>query len=177
MTHPRIVTSDTSKLDIEGIRARLLHAMEEHAYKAGQKPSANALSKAAGLSRAHVGMILRGDVKSQIQLETLRKVAAALHIRIDWLVRGDGPMYEVPSDEAALPEEQRAAIAWMRAVRYPAAVVERALEWRSDQRLSADAWIDLVRGWRVDFETRGFADGRVLSDEDVARPRGWPPRR
>lgn len=51
--------------------------------------SGNQLSKVAGLSRAHVGMIERGDVEDPAG-STVQKLAEALGVDADWLLTGHG---------------------------------------------------------------------------------------
>jgi transcriptional regulator with XRE-family HTH domain len=51
--------------------------------------SASRLDAQAGLTRGHTWQIEAGR-KPNIEAETARKLAAALGVSIDWLVRGEG---------------------------------------------------------------------------------------
>jgi transcriptional regulator with XRE-family HTH domain len=51
--------------------------------------SASSLDAVAGLTRGHTWQIETGR-KPRIELETASKLASALGVSIDWLVRGEG---------------------------------------------------------------------------------------
>lgn len=57
---------------------------------ARRQTSASGLSKAAGLARGHVGLILSGTVKGNVQPDTLKKIAAAAGVAYEWLATGAG---------------------------------------------------------------------------------------
>lgn len=65
------------------------------------------LSRLAGLAPPHLGMVLRGDIKS-LSAETARKVAATAGCTLGWLMAGEG---EAPAaaDVLAAVERARAA--------------------------------------------------------------------
>lgn len=69
--------------------------------------SANELSKLAGLSSSHVGMIGRGHVHAP-RIDVVSKIAEALGVSLDWLVRGEGPEPDAAAVRAAV-ERARAA--------------------------------------------------------------------
>lgn len=55
----------------------------------GRPWNASALSLAAGLGRAHVGMIKRGDAKD-VTIDTVRAIAEAAKVSMQWLATGAG---------------------------------------------------------------------------------------
>lgn len=74
---------------------RTLQARLRYARKLTGK-SASAIDAEAGLTRCHTWQIETGR-KPRIELETARKLAAALDVSLDWLVSGTG---EGPKREA-----------------------------------------------------------------------------
>lgn len=79
--------------------------------------AASALSKKAGLAPGHVGLILSGNIKGNVQTDTLEALARAADVSYEWLATGRGEP-ELPSgptierDEADVPppEDSSAAI-------------------------------------------------------------------
>lgn len=70
----------------------------------------NRLSVLAGLSRAHVSLLERGDRAEHVNLATASKISDALGIDLNWLANGSG---DVPTSasiaEALISAEKRAA--------------------------------------------------------------------
>lgn len=82
-------SSEDTGSDVE--RLRLLVALSGH--------SANGLSKIAGLSPAHIGMVLRGSIKKGVTVGVARALAKATGCAAGWLLTGDGAP---PTKEAVL---------------------------------------------------------------------------
>lgn len=70
-------------------RARLRHLV------ACSRRTPNALSKLAGLSPAHIGMVLRGDIKA-ISKDTAKALARVTGCSVGWLLAGEG---DAPREE------------------------------------------------------------------------------
>ncbi len=70
---------------VDGIRWVLANCKDEN----GKPFNQSSLSVAAGLSRSHVGLILRGNVKPEsLQLDTINKIAAAAGVTPEFLKSG-----------------------------------------------------------------------------------------
>lgn len=53
----------------------------------------NAVEEELGMSRGHVGRIIRGQRWSEtIDVDQAKRIAALLHVTPSWLILGDGPM-------------------------------------------------------------------------------------
>lgn len=65
------------------------------------------LSRLASLAPPHLGMVLRGDIKS-LSAETARKVAATTDCTLGWLMAGEG---DPPAAADVLAAVERARLA------------------------------------------------------------------
>jgi transcriptional regulator with XRE-family HTH domain len=73
----------------------------------GKRWTQRSLSLAAGLSQSHVGLLIRGDLGSQVSMETIAKLAQAAGVDLTWLATGAGTPTRAPGD----PVPARAAAA------------------------------------------------------------------
>ncbi|MBS2020502.1 MAG: helix-turn-helix transcriptional regulator [Deltaproteobacteria bacterium] len=66
-------------------QARLAEAMESRGLSGGE------LARRAGFTSQYVNSLRAGDRGARLPLDTARKIAAALGVSVDWLVKGEGP--------------------------------------------------------------------------------------
>jgi len=66
-------------------QARLSEAMETRNLSGGE------LARRAGFTSQYMNSLRAGDRGARIPLDTARKIAAALGVSVDWLVKGEGP--------------------------------------------------------------------------------------
>lgn len=146
--------------------------------------SRRSLSLRAGLSQAHVGMILRGEVGEEVTLRVVHAIADAGRVDRNWLSTGDGDP-DLSSEDGG--EQRWTALA----PRYPN--LADALADLSDELLAETVtWAhstamhypeDLERGTWVKIlldmdrklrrrEKTGDPIGRPLPDEDDTPPEG-----
>lgn len=66
-------------------QTRLSEAMEARNLSGGE------LARRAGFTSQYMNSLRAGDRGARIPLDTARKIAAALGVSVDWLVKGEGP--------------------------------------------------------------------------------------
>lgn len=81
---PRTAEEDASSSGGDW-QARLSEAMEARGLSGGE------LARRAGFTSQYVNSMRAGDRGARLPLDTARKIAAALGVSVDWLVRGEGP--------------------------------------------------------------------------------------
>lgn len=79
---PRLGSDDESGGDWQ---ERLAQAMESRNLSGGE------LARRAGFTSQYVNSLRAGDRGARLPLDTARKIAAALGVSVDWLVKGEGP--------------------------------------------------------------------------------------
>jgi transcriptional regulator with XRE-family HTH domain len=127
------------------------------------------LSLAAGLSQAHVGMILRGDVGAGVTNEVVTKLAAAVEKHgwsATWLATGHGAARNLEHVEESDPYPERAkALAAAKLLGFDPrdiALVRAIPGFKSDTDLSAADWharVIRARDERLDDERDGLPAG------------------
>ncbi len=65
-------------------QARLVEAMDARGLSGGE------LARRAGFTAQYVNSLKNGDRGARLPIETARKLAAALGVSVDWLVKGEG---------------------------------------------------------------------------------------
>lgn len=91
----------------EGWQTRLAEAMDARGLSGGE------LARRAGFTAQYVNSLKNGDRGARLPIDTARKLAAALGVAVDWLVRGEGPrerlsdVYAVPPRDGAPASEYR----------------------------------------------------------------------
>lgn len=66
-------------------QTRLAEAMDARGLSGGE------LARRAGFTAQYVNSLKNGDRGARLPIDTARKLAAALGVAVDWLVRGEGP--------------------------------------------------------------------------------------
>lgn len=89
-----------------GWQTRLAEAMDARGLSGGE------LARRAGFTAQYVNSLKNGDRGARLPIDTARKLAAALGVAVDWLVKGEGPrerlsdVYVVPPRDGAAPASE-----------------------------------------------------------------------
>ncbi len=155
-------------------QSRLAEAMEARGLTGGE------LARRAGFTAQYVNSLKNGDRGARLPLETARKLAAALGVTVDWLVKGEGPrerlsdVYVVPRPAAEpdpFPTRQQAIILLAKVVEPEVLDALRAAVPGTEGDPGRDYWIAYAKSLAKDLK-------RIEADPDLnaRRERDAPPK-
>jgi transcriptional regulator with XRE-family HTH domain len=158
----------------EDWQTRLGEAMDARGLSGGE------LARRAGFTAQYVNSLRSGDRGARLPIETARKLAAALGVAVDWLVKGDGPrerlsdVYVVPRPAAEAdpyPTRQQAIILLAKVVEPEVLEALRAAMPNMESDPGRDYWIAYAKSLAKDLK-------RIEADPDLnaRRERDAPPK-
>jgi transcriptional regulator with XRE-family HTH domain len=159
-------------------QSRLGQAMEARGLSGGE------LARRAGFTAQYVNSLRSGDRGARLPIETARRLAAALGVAVDWLVKGEGPrerlsdVYVVPRpaptpDPDPYPTRQQAIILLAKVVEPAVIEALRSVVPSSEGDPGREYWISYAKALAKDLK-------RIEADPDLnpsaRRDRDAPPK-
>lgn len=156
---------------LKGIQERLRWVLANRTDENGKRFTQTSLSKAAGLSPSHVGMVLRGDVRERLSAQVVAKMASAAKVSSTWLSEGQGSPDDTASTSAFPNRDRAAAVAREGGV--GEAAVRSVLDEPGDEQ-TVLWWLDRMRTREIIFRSE---QPSAPKDQAPAIPRpAKPPR-
>ena len=144
-------------------QSRLSEAMQSRGLSGGE------LARRAGFTSQYVNSLRSGDRGARLPLETARKLAAALGVSVDWLVKGEGPrerlsdVFVVGGAPAEPYPSRTEAIALLATVVEPEVITAlRAVVPDGDGDPGREFWIAYAKDLARDLK-------RIKADPDLNR--------
>jgi len=152
-------------------QTRLADAMESRGLSGGE------LARRAGFTAQYMNSLRSGDRGARLPIDTARRIAAALGVSVDWLVKGEGPrdrlsdVYMVPGTPDPYPTRTEAIALLAKVVEPEVIDALRTVVPQTDGDPGRDYWIQYAKALAKDLK-------RIEADPDLnaKRDRDAPPK-
>lgn len=133
--------------------------------------SVNNVEAALGMSKGHLGRIIRGERASQnVDIDRVTRMAKLLHVNVLWLLTGEGPVRK--DGRPTTPAEEAIVFARRNGAREDA--IQTAWERNKEREptMSATDWIIAIDTEARHLERQGVPRPEVVAEKQEAVRRG-----